>query len=60
MVRNKNLIYYLIKFFISKKGWQQRFPDNQIFKPSELLNKMVKEGKFGRKSGEGFYKYGKK
>lgn len=46
------------KFIID--GWHQRFPDNPLFKPSPLLDKLVKEGKLGTKSGEGFYKYNKK
>jgi len=40
-------------------GWSELFPDNPLFAQSELLNKLVAEGKFGMKSGEGFYKYNK-
>jgi 3-hydroxyacyl-CoA dehydrogenase len=45
------------KFIID--GWHSRFPDNPLFAPSPKLNQLVKEGKLGRKTGEGFYKYGK-
>uniref|UniRef100_A0A2R5L8S1 Hydroxyacyl-coenzyme A dehydrogenase, mitochondrial n=1 Tax=Ornithodoros turicata TaxID=34597 RepID=A0A2R5L8S1_9ACAR len=45
------------KFIID--GWHQRFPDNPLFKPSPLLDKLISEGKLGVKSGEGFYKYNK-
>ena len=44
-----------IKFIID--GWRKLYPEEAAFKPSPLLNKLVSEGKFGRKSGEGFYKY---
>merc|ERR1711981_236320 len=43
------------KFIID--GWSKRFPDEPLFRPSELVTKLVSEGKLGRKSGEGFYKY---
>ena len=43
----------------SVSGWSKEFPDNPLFEQSELLNKLVAEGKFGMKSGEGFYNYKK-
>ncbi|KAM9770187.1 hydroxyacyl-coenzyme A dehydrogenase, mitochondrial [Menidia menidia] len=44
-----------MKFIID--GWSAADPENPIFAPSELLNKLVAEGKYGKKTGEGFYKY---
>ncbi|KAK9727501.1 3-hydroxyacyl-CoA dehydrogenase, C-terminal domain [Popillia japonica] len=41
------------------EGWHKRFPDDPLFKPVRIVEKMVAEGKLGRKSGEGFYKYNK-
>ncbi|XP_032419975.1 hydroxyacyl-coenzyme A dehydrogenase, mitochondrial [Xiphophorus hellerii] len=46
-----------IKFIMD--GWSEKEPDNPIFAPSQLLNKLVAEGKLGKKSLEGFYKYNK-
>lgn len=43
------------KFIID--GWYEMEPDNPLFAPSAMLNKLVAEGKFGKKTGEGFYKY---
>lgn len=46
-----------IKFIMD--GWHKEYPDIKEFEPSELVNKLVSEGKLGAKSGEGFYKYNK-
>lgn len=38
-------------------GWNAMDPENPLFDQSEMLNKKVAEGKYGKKTGEGFYKY---
>lgn len=38
-------------------GWSEKDPSNPLFAQIELLNKLVAEGKLGKKTGEGFYKY---
>merc|ERR1719318_1861153 len=43
------------KFIIG--GWNERFPEETLFRPSELLNSLVAEGKLGMKTKEGFFKY---
>ncbi|TRY71796.1 hypothetical protein TCAL_01055 [Tigriopus californicus] len=47
-----------VKFILD--GWHAKYPDQPLFKPSDMLNQLVDSGKFGIKSGEGFYKYEKK
>jgi len=39
------------------EGWVERFPDEPAFAIPGILRTMVQEGKLGRKSGEGFYKW---
>jgi len=39
------------------EGWSERFPGEPLFKESPMLNDLVSQGKLGRKTGEGFYKY---
>jgi len=43
------------KFIVD--GWREKYPEDPAFKESQVLSKLVAEGKFGRKTGEGFYKY---
>jgi len=38
-------------------GWSSRYPDEKLFRASEMLNKLVADNKLGKKTGEGFYKY---
>ena len=38
-------------------AWSKKTPSDPLFQPIELLNKLVKEGKYGKKTKEGFYKY---
>lgn len=40
-------------------AWHKEEPENPLFIPSKLIDEKVKEGKLGRKTGEGFYKYTK-
>jgi len=47
-----------LKFIID--GWAKASPSVQAFQSSKLLDKLVSEGKNGKKTGEGFYKYDKK
>jgi 3-hydroxyacyl-CoA dehydrogenase len=39
------------------RGWAEKYPDEPLFKPTETLEKMVSEGRLGRKTGHGLYKY---
>jgi 3-hydroxyacyl-CoA dehydrogenase len=39
------------------EGWNEKEPDNPLFVPPALLKQKVAEGKLGRKTGEGFFKW---
>ena len=39
------------------EGWVKEFPDEPAFFVPPMLRSMVEEGKLGRKSGQGFYKW---
>uniref|UniRef100_A0A183C7E3 Hydroxyacyl-coenzyme A dehydrogenase, mitochondrial n=1 Tax=Globodera pallida TaxID=36090 RepID=A0A183C7E3_GLOPA len=41
------------------RGWNEKYPEETLFHPIKCLDKLVADGKFGVKSGEGFYKYTK-
>lgn len=41
-------------------GWCAKYPENPLYQPLPVLDRLVTEGKLGVKSGEGFYSYGKK
>ncbi|KPI86755.1 putative short chain 3-hydroxyacyl-CoA dehydrogenase [Leptomonas seymouri] len=38
-------------------GWHRRLPEEPLFQPSKSIDELVKAGKLGKKTGEGFYKY---
>jgi len=46
-----------MKFILD--GWHQRMPDDHRFTPCSSLDKLVTNGKLGRKTGEGFHRYSK-
>ncbi|MEM7518683.1 MAG: 3-hydroxyacyl-CoA dehydrogenase NAD-binding domain-containing protein, partial [Planctomycetota bacterium] len=39
------------------QGWVERYPNEPAFAIPKVLEQKVKEGKLGRKTGEGFYKW---
>jgi len=39
------------------KGWKKNYPQEPAFVVPALLEKMVSEGKTGRKTGQGFYQW---
>lgn len=39
------------------EGWHAEYPTDPIFVPPKILKDKVAEGKHGRKTGEGFYKW---
>ncbi|XP_068737699.1 hydroxyacyl-coenzyme A dehydrogenase, mitochondrial-like [Montipora capricornis] len=43
------------KFIVD--GWHEKYPEVELFNPSEILNDLVAREKLGKKTGEGFYKY---
>ena len=39
------------------QGWSGRYPEETLFRRSEMVKTLVEQGKLGKKTGEGFYKY---
>uniref|UniRef100_A0A914EP63 3-hydroxyacyl-CoA dehydrogenase n=1 Tax=Acrobeloides nanus TaxID=290746 RepID=A0A914EP63_9BILA len=44
-----------MKFIVD--GWHQRYPEDDKFAPCAMMDRLVSEGKLGKKTGEGFLKY---
>lgn len=44
------------KTFLSFPGLIEHYPELNV-QPSQTLDRLVRERKFGQKSGQGFYKY---
>lgn len=40
-------------------SWHQAYPEAPQFAPCPTLDRLVEQGKLGRKAGEGFHRYGK-
>ena len=38
-------------------GWRKAEPDNPLYAPVPTLDRLVSEGKLGKKTGAGFFKY---
>lgn len=41
-------------------GWREAEPDNPLYAPVPTLERLVSEGKFGKKTGQGFFRYKEK
>lgn len=41
------------------QGWHEKYPENPLFEPIPMLDELIKEGKYGIKTGAGFYSYKK-
>jgi len=41
-------------------GWRENDPNNTLFEASPMLDQLVAEGHYGKKTGRGFYDYSKK
>lgn len=52
---NRNIFHSSPSFL--PPGWHALEPNNPLFAPSPLVDKLVAEKKLGKKTGEGFYKY---
>jgi len=46
-----------MKFILD--GWHQRYPEDHRYTPCASIEKLVTNGKLGRKTGEGFHRYSK-